>query len=304
MTAVLSLVPFHPVSGSLLAETVNTAGNGTIQSAVAITTLFDNPIVSAVVAGLIVAVICAVTRTVATRNKDFEQQFLRVKPASKISPEDFDFGKDTFSVGKDKKPYYLERKSPNGSETLEECISERVTDTQSQRNDILIMGKPDSGKTRMAYEVIRNLKGHYILLIPKTGIYDTSNLRLPFYLRSYIPLCQKPKFILFLDDLQKYCASTSLDDLISKLQNRFPVTIIATVREGDECTKAVGNELFGNSNRFSALLSDDTCIHIPDVSDEEASTIAHETGKPIPEGFEAIRTVGAILSGWNKLKER
>ncbi|MCM2464743.1 tetratricopeptide repeat protein [Methanoculleus oceani] len=307
ITETFSLVPLCSVSGSLLTEVANTAGYGTTRFATNIISLSVSevviPIIIAVIAAVIGGGIYAAIRTVATRNKDFEQQFLRVKFTSKISPDDFGFGKDTFSFDKDKKSFYLERKYQNSDETLEDRISKRVTGVHLRGNDVLIMGKPDSGKTRMAYEVIKNLNGHYILLIPKTGIYDTSNLKLPFYPRSYLSPSRKPKFILFLDDLQKYCTSTSLDDLISKLQSRFPVTIIATVREGDEYIKAVGNELFCNSNRFSALLDSDACFHIPDVSDEEANTIACETGKPIPEGFEAIRTVGAILSGWDKLKE-
>jgi len=291
-STVISLIPSRSVFELLAVGVVNTTGTvnatgtGIAQFANDIISVSFSTIMPSIFQWVIATVCGGIIYVFFKQNRDFKQQFLHVKYASKISLGDFGFSKNIES-------YYLKRRSPEGDDHLDDQTFHRII----QGNDVLIVGKADSGKTRMAYQVIKNLKGNYILLIPKTGIYDVSNLKLPLF----FPFIRNPKFILFLDDLQRYCASTCMDDLTSKIQSRFPVTIIATVRDGTEYTQMSGSELLKNSNRFSALLSKNAHFHIPDVSDEEVNII-RETEKEIPEGFNTVRTMGIIFSGWDKLE--
>jgi tetratricopeptide (TPR) repeat protein len=112
------------------------------------------------------------------------------------------------------KDFYIERESDKEVENL-----------LKQRKYIFITGIPMIGKTRMAYEATRKLKGFY-LLKPKYERIDIQKLKLPLF---------RKKIVLFLDDLNKYVGKFNLDDLIRKLREKSKdFVVITTCRSGKE----------------------------------------------------------------------
>jgi tetratricopeptide (TPR) repeat protein len=159
--------------------------------------------------GLVIMIIIFVLyvshRSAKTKGK-LEEAFDVSKPAKKLTPDDFHITNYN--------KFYIERESDKEIENL-----------LKKRKYAFITGIPMLGKTRMAYESVKKLKGFY-LLKPKYERMDIQKLKLPFF---------KKKIVLFLDDLDKYVGKFNLDDLIRKLKEKTQdFIVIATCRSGKE----------------------------------------------------------------------
>ena len=87
------------------------------------------------------------------------------------------------------------------------------------------------------------------------------------------------------------------------MEKTNPVSILATLRTGNEFKRAQTGSLFELS-RFQSLLDEKNYVELSPLSDEEGEEIAHGTGKKLPYGFESIRTPGIIVIGWRDLINR
>jgi len=165
--------------------------------------------------------------------------------------------------------------------------------------DVTILGKPDSGKTRCAYEVVRKLSTNTIFLRLPYEKMSIENLNPP--VRTWF--FKKIHYILFLDDAERYAEADWISDLVSRLKKKNLVTILSTLRKGTEFDRAKEGSIFKLS-RFETLLTEQTIIEIPDLTLEQGQDIANETGVELPAGFDAVRTPGIITVGWDDLKRR
>jgi len=144
-------------------------------------------------------------RTV-TSKEGLAEAFDVSKPVKKLTPADFHIT--------NYRKFYIQRESDKEIEAL-----------LKERKYVFITGIPMLGKTRMAYEAAKKLRGFY-LLKPKYERIDIQKLKLPFL---------KKKVVLFLDDLNKYVRKFHLDDLIRKLKRQSKdLVVIATCRSGKE----------------------------------------------------------------------
>jgi tetratricopeptide (TPR) repeat protein len=155
---------------------------------------------------LIILAVCIFEINFARKIK-LKNSFDVSKPVNKLNPKNDKLGITEY------RDFYIERESDKEIENL-----------LKEREYVFITGIPMLGKTRMAFEAIKKLKGYY-LLKPKYGELDIQKLKLPFF---------KKKIVLFLDDLDKY-AGKNLDDLIRELKERTQdFIVIATCRSGME----------------------------------------------------------------------
>jgi tetratricopeptide (TPR) repeat protein len=140
------------------------------------------------------------------RSATIKKAFDVSKPVKKLTPDDFHITNYN--------EFYIERES-----------DKEIENRLIERKYVFITGIPMLGKTRMAYESVKRLKGFY-LLKPQYEKIDIKKLKLPFF---------KKKIALFLDDLDKYVGKFNLDDLIRKLKEKSKgFVLIATCRSGKE----------------------------------------------------------------------
>ncbi len=138
---------------------------------------------------------------------------IKLKEAFEVSRPVKKLTHDDFHITNYNK-FYIERESDKQLENL-----------LRERKYVFIIGIPMLGKTRMAYEASKKLKGFY-LLKPKYEKIAIQKLKLPFF---------EKKIVLFLDDLNKYVGKFDLDDLIRKLKKESKdFVVIATCRSGKE----------------------------------------------------------------------
>ena len=257
-------------------------------------------ILEGVLIGIITTLILAIifnSLWIFKKGNQFKIKFLMAETAKKIKPDDFGLTKQYY------KKFYLKRKllNPESSEDssselfIEDIIFERL----KNKKDVTIMGKPDSGKTRCAYEVVRKLPSNTIILTLPYEKISIENLNPP--VRTWY--FKKRHYILFLDDAERYAEADWASDIVSRLKKKNPVTILSTLRKGTEFDRAKEGSMFQLS-RFETLLTEQTIIEIPDLTLEQGQDIANEIGVELPPGFDAIRTPGIITVGWDDLKRR
>jgi hypothetical protein len=115
---------------------------------------------------------------------------------------------------------------------------------------------------------------------------------------------KKRYYLVLLDNADRYAEETWIAEIIERLKEKNPVSILATLRTGDEYTKARKGTLF-KQDRFNSLLIDkETVVKLRDLTDEEGREIAKGTGSELPAGFDSVRTPGIIVSGWDDFKKR
>jgi tetratricopeptide (TPR) repeat protein len=175
--------------------------------------------------------------------------------------------------------FYIERESDKEIENL-----------LKERKYVFISGIPMLGKTRMAYEAVKKLKGFY-LLRPKYERIEIQKLKVPFF---------KKKIVLFLDDLNKYAGKFDLDDLIGKLKKESKdLVVIATCRRGKEFDQVFAKK------EMEMLLTQ--CqkgkIEPRKLEPEEESRLATAVGKRL-ERIASDGTPGSITIDLRYMKQR
>ncbi|MCK5168540.1 MAG: tetratricopeptide repeat protein, partial [Bacteroidales bacterium] len=139
------------------------------------------------------------------------EQFYNVNTyAEKLKPDDFDFDIDVF-------PDYIRK---NNDDTIISLIREGD-------KKILLKGVTGLGKTRSAYEIIKEFGAKsYFVVLPSRGI------KLPIWIPKNF-FFFKRKIILYLDDLDKFIGEkTDITNIINEFKkNSKDLIVIATCRE-------------------------------------------------------------------------
>ncbi len=92
----------------------------------------------------------------------------------------------------------------------------RAALADSQQRGLLVMGAPMAGKTRLAYQTMRELAPDWLTLIWTRGL-TAADLPTPDTLTGQ-------RIILFLDDLQQYAESESSGDEWTSTSNDLPLS--------------------------------------------------------------------------------
>jgi len=229
------------------------------------------------------------------KKKKFENYFLLAKSPDKIIPEDFLFtGYNRFYL----KRTALQSDNKNRTEentTFEDIIVEKLRN----KEDVTILAKPDAGKTRCAFEVIKELPRNTIILKPPTESISIEELDPP--VRTWY--FKKKHYILFLDDVEDYTEKLWITDILIRLKKKNPVSILSTLRMGDELAKVEKSKLF-KKDGFEHLLQSNSKIELRNLTLEEGEKIAEEIGKVLSPEFESFGTPGTITVGWGDYEKR
>jgi len=137
--------------------------------------------------------------------------------------------------------------------------------------NILIIGNPLSGKSRMIYETLLNLKNPLRVYIPRLDdIRDPEDIQMPFRFKSR-------ETVVVLNDLDKYVEK---DNFLYLLQIfiKCNTLIIASCRSGKEYDKL---RKYIEYNRFDILSIFKSTIEIQKIWRQEAEKIAKETGRDL-----------------------
>jgi tetratricopeptide (TPR) repeat protein len=167
-----------------------------------------------------------------------------------------------------------------------------VADAQQQlssRQLLLILGRPTGGKTRLAYNLAKQSKGHWILQI-RPGFLDWKSLNFP-------RLPHRCKVLWIVDDVDKFLGKSDIPQGERVLGGKCSLKIVVTCRTGHELAQARSDkELAAFLERFPAV----TCS---DFSQAELVSFAGQVGKSIdPDLFDL--TPGSVLLGLAEMRKR
>jgi tetratricopeptide (TPR) repeat protein len=224
-----------------------------------------------VLAIAVIILVLYILRVSAKTKEKLKDTFDISKPVKKLTPDDFHI------TNYDK--FYIERESDKEIENL-----------LKERKYVFITGIPMLGKTRMAYESAKKLRGFY-LLKPKYGEIDIQKLKLPLF---------KKKIVLFLDDLDKYVGKFNLDDLVRKLKEKTKdFVVIATCRSGKEF-----DQVFAKKEMETLLTQCQKEKTEPRLLEQkEESELAETVGKRLKE-ITSDGTPGSITIDLRYMKKR
>lgn len=133
------------------------------------------------------------------------------------------------------------------------------------KNAVLILGRSAGGKTRMAYQLAKQLGDHWVLRLDPEQLDVIDQLSFPAY---------RPKVVWFVDDLDRYVGKRPLDSVRQALGGRCKLRIIATCRTGEDIERVqAGKEM---RSFIESIGEPVTC---QDLSLDEWLSLARRTGK-------------------------
>ena len=175
-------------------------------------------------------------------------------------------------------PYYLARKE-------EGAVKEGI----ASRKNVLIIGNPLAGKSRLVYQALKDLKEIHMVTVPRVQSVAPEELPIPGH------HSRNTRKILVLDDLDKFVEKENFMYLLQEHLRR-QTTLVATCRSGEEY-KMLRSRL---ERELSVLFAQ--VVHIPPISIEEAKAIAKQTGKDLPTTFDG--NIGSIFLELDAMRER
>jgi len=174
-------------------------------------------------------------------------------------------------------PYYFAR-------DLDRQIAARITEGKN----LLVVGRPLAGKTRVVYEALKKMDPPVDVYIPKLDDFKMEDLQNPDILSSV------KRNVLLLDDIDKYVKFKMYPYLIRDFCQR-EIATVATCRSGpeyDQFCKLMEHDLqlFGEP------------VEIGKMTTEQGQTVANAAGRELPKDFD--HTVGSLFVPLDAMKER
>jgi len=201
------------------------------------------------------------------------------KKTEKLNPKDVLFIRSHEDIFKD---FYYDRIYINNRTYKEELLNALISGKH-----VLITGSPLAGKTRLAYEVFKKLKGYY-LSIPdehiKSDVYP------------YLKAKGKKSIVLF-DDLDNYAGNVDLQSILGKMILEG-FTIIATCSKGVEEEEKMDN--LRKEKYFSKFIDIES---ITESEKEDLIQKANKSGVHIDDSnFNG--TTGSLFLPCRRMKDR
>jgi superkiller protein 3 len=134
--------------------------------------------------------------------------------------------------------------------------SKVVSDALKERKNVLIIGRPKSGKTRTAYESIKEINDFKVVKLWEKLI-EIDEIPNKIF---------KGKIVVFIDDLNKFVKNLDLYELIKKLKdNSKEFSVLATCRTGIEYDLI--------EKEFKDIILEFKLIELKDINDNEVEVI-------------------------------
>ena len=245
----------------------------------------------AVLAGLFVLTFIA-----RRSDRKFKQRsnFDLFKTTKALSPEDLEFtvlpkgqaaqpGERPYYKGYVSREYQSERISDQekGTPATDYEVLKRI----KQGDLILLIGQPTEGKTRSAYELLKDLGGFIVVSIKP-------NRMVP---QDAFSILKNKRVIIFIDDLSSYLGRPAdLIELYTKTK-KLPakqVVILATCRSGSELDQVTHSS--SGSNRFYEMFT--YKLSLVPITDDQKREIADESGLPLaPDQIHNRPTPGWVV---------
>ncbi|TET06172.1 MAG: tetratricopeptide repeat protein [Candidatus Atribacteria bacterium] len=214
-------------------------------------------------------------------NLKIRNQYSVWKKSSKLIPQDI-FGNDYYRYN-EKIHYHYSK------------INNQIEEKISKGENILLIGRPLSGKTRAIYENLRKLK-NYKVLIPKSSI----NFR-----NAIAPKYRKDKKIIVLDNLHNLIKSKD----ISLQKDDALINYISELRKNDiniiaSCQSGVEFEIVCQKIDITLIVdSKENILYMPEYELVEAKKIAEEEfNATVPDTFD--KTIGSLILPLQTMQNR
>ena len=208
--------------------------------------------------------------------RNLEKKVWLYKSTWRLKPTDINPSKAWYD------PFFIKRPEVDGALKI-----------LDQGQGVLIVGVPLLGKTRCAYEVLKQMRGYKVLRLTTTS-QDIAEIQIPRFL-----LFLKPKLVLFLDDLQEYLDKYSPPHLLHQLHKQSKLLkILATCRTGEELEAVQRNQ------PFAAFINQNLkTLNIKELSLEEGRILAdHFKREWREDAFNG--TPGSIVFGLEIMLQR
>jgi tetratricopeptide (TPR) repeat protein len=164
-----------------------------------------------------------------------------------------------------------------------------ISKSLDAKKNVLIVGTPLSGKTRAAYQALKNVKKRYDVLIPRFCDINLETFIFPRHFKFW------RKRIVFIDDLHRFVELKNFEHLF-KVAKEKSVTMVATCRSGMECEK-VKNIMVKIGMDVERVFGEK--VELGKVSEEEGEKISKKVGI----SWKDVRFDGTIGSVFMRLSE-
>ncbi|MDH4223280.1 MAG: tetratricopeptide repeat protein [candidate division Zixibacteria bacterium] len=222
--------------------------------------------------GLFLAILVPVIGVTYKRRKKLKSYFTIIwKKSSSLKPKEVLGDRPYYN-------YYYERDEDNF-----------IRNSLTEKKNLLIMGPPLGGKTRAAYQALKNVKKPYDVLIPRFTDINLETFIFPRHFKFW------RKRIIFIDDLHRFVEIKNFDHLL-KVAKEKSVFIVATCRSGMECDK-VKNIMVKMGMDFERIFSE--TVELGKVSKDEGEKISKQVGI----NWKDVRFDGTIGSVFMRLSE-
>jgi len=146
----------------------------------------------------------------------------------------------------------------------------KLADSLTDKRNVLLVGRPLSGKSRAVYQSLTCLKKPQDVLMPRCTDIDLETFEFPFHIRWWR---QKSVFI---DDLHRFVEQQNFQHLLSTCV-RKSILILASCRSGLECEK-MKNAMAKNNISLESIFGNNI-IELDRIGEETGKEIAQEAGK-------------------------
>jgi tetratricopeptide (TPR) repeat protein len=188
------------------------------------------------------------------RHKIRDKYFKKIENSRDISPRDL----------LDDRPYHTYYYKRPEDDDIRKALE--------AKQNVLIIGSPLAGKSRAAFEALKNLnKKKRTVIVNNRHIED--DFRLPFGTRHG----GKGSTILVIDDLQTFVEQINFEELLQRAKD-CQCTILATCRSGFEFNKT-NSKMTEKSIYLEELFLEKNTFEMLGVSEEVAQEVAHGVKK-------------------------
>jgi len=164
---------------------------------------------------------------------------------------------------------------------------------EKTKENIIIVGKPLAGKTRMVYEALKRLSTPTLVLIPKYQNLELTEIIIP---KTYDEMSIR---IIFLDDIDRYFNLNNFELLFQQFI-KSDIRIIATCQSGIKFSK-LRNHLLKQSNiDLDSILSK---INLKNINKNDAINIANKLNKNF-EASDFDGNIGTIVFPLGEMTRR
>ncbi|HTD25141.1 MAG TPA: tetratricopeptide repeat protein [Terriglobales bacterium] len=158
-----------------------------------------------------------------------------------------------------------------------------------QKNRVLIVGPPSGGKTRLAFNLAKDVGSSDLVLRLDPEFNDWKALNFP-------KLGVRCKVLWIIDDADKFLGKLDLNRGERMLGEQCLVRIIVTCRSGQEL------EMVRSDAEMASFIDQFLTVSCSDFTETELADLAQSVGKPAPKIHD--RTPGSILLGLEQMRVR